>query len=554
MATSTALPPLPPPAAVPRPPQPDARPNSFYAPQPVAPSPLAIGMPAAAPRPPFSPHSSPGSSATTLPSSLGHRDDSPPALLPAKQRGRAPRPSLAIPAQPPLSPARTPVLSPSRSFDRSAASSIVGSRPTTPSLPVSPSIMFNQGRMLLQPGDQAARMSHEKTLALYRQNAAKLQDPNLMYELAVIMVETADTTSEPHEHSDLIKDALALLRKISDRGHAEAQYFLADCYARGLVTGKPQYDKAVPLYILASKHGHGQAAFRAGQLTEEGNGVMQSSSKAVRLYRKAAAEGHPGAMFRLGTAELNGELGLSKNAKGGVKWIKLAAELATPEFPRAAHEFALLHQRGIENVVFQDDAYACELLAQAAELGYAPSAYKLGVNYEYGKMGCAPDAGLSIHMYNIAAQQNHKEACFALCAWYLVGAQGILPQSDTEAYLWAKKAAEQGLAQAEFTVGYFSEQGIGAKKDAAVAKAWYARALEHGDKRASVRLQSLGGVSAAHLAPPAATETHTATMGGKTYTVHTVQSYRNPSLGATNPDRARSRSHSPLGKRSWLRA
>lgn len=54
---------------------------------------------------------------------------------------------------------------------------------------------------------------------------------------------------------------------------------------------------------------------------------------------------------------------------------------------------------------------------------------------------------------DIAAQQNHREACFALTAWYLVGSPGVLPQSDTEAYLWAKKAAEQGLAKAEYAVG-----------------------------------------------------------------------------------------------------
>lgn len=33
----------------------------------------------------------------------------------------------------------------------------------------------------------------------------------------------------------------------------------------------------------------------------------------------------------------------------------------------------------------------------------------------------------------------------------------MLPQSDTEAYLWAKKAAEAGLAKAQYAVGYFSE-------------------------------------------------------------------------------------------------
>lgn len=184
-------------------------------------------------------------------------------------------------------------------------------------------------------------------------------------------------------------------------------------------------------------------------------------------------------MYRLGTAELNGSVGLSKKPKEGVKWLKRSAEHATEEYPHALHELALLHERGIDNILFVDNDYAAELLAQAAELGYAPSAFKLGECYEYGKMGCPQDAALSIHYYvgprafcspqgdrtltrhyaaqNIAAQQGHRDACFALTAWYLVGSPGVLPQSDTEAYLWAKKAAEMGLAKAQYAVGYFTE-------------------------------------------------------------------------------------------------
>lgn len=104
-------------------------------------------------------------------------------------------------------------------------------------------------------------------------------------------------------------------------------------------------------------------------------------------------------MYRLGIAELNGELGLSKRPKEGVKWLKRSAEHATAEFPHALHELALLHERGIENVLFVDFEYSTELLAQAAELGYAPSAYRLGECYEYGKMGCPQDPALSIHYY-----------------------------------------------------------------------------------------------------------------------------------------------------------
>ena len=56
---------------------------------------------------------------------------------------------------------------------------------------------------------------------------------------------------------------------------------------------------------------------------------------------------------------------------------------------------------------------------------------------------------------NIAAQQNHRDSCFALTAWYLVGSPGVLPQSDTEAFLWSKKAADGALAKAMYAVGYF---------------------------------------------------------------------------------------------------
>ena len=66
---------------------------------------------------------------------------------------------------------------------------------------------------------------------------------------------------------------------------------------------------------------------------------------------------------------------------------------------------------------------------------------------------------------NIAAQQSHRDACFALTAWYLVGSPGVLPQSDTEAYLWARRAAEADLVKAMYAVGYFLEVGIGTPSD-----------------------------------------------------------------------------------------
>lgn len=358
----------------------------------------------------------------------------------------------------------------------------------------------------LRPGKEANLLSHDRTLELYRANARKSNDPDVQFEFAVFMIDASKSLPLPpatggnqleiekveEKRDELTREAVQLLKRLADRGHGEAQYFLADCMANGIGTtrARQDFDRAYPMFVLAAKHGHADAAYRAGTCCENGWGCRRESAKAVQFFRKAAAALHPGALYRLGIAELNGELGLSKRPKEGVKWLKRSAEHATAEFPHALHELALLHERGVDNVLFVDFEYSAELLAQASELGYAPSAYRLGECYEYGKMGCPQDAALSIHYYNIAAQQDHRDACFALTAWYLVGSPGVLPQSDTEAYLWAKRAAEQGLAKAMYAVGYFSEVGVGTVQSLADAMQWYKRAAEAGDKRATQRLKT----------------------------------------------------------------
>lgn len=368
---------------------------------------------------------------------------------------------------------------------------------------------LSQGPLLdhshLRPGNQASLLSYERTLELYRANAKKTQDPDIQFEFAVFMIDASKSFPIPaptpgnvmeiekaiEKRDNLVHEATGLLKRQADRGHPASQYFLADCYSNGLGTykNKQDFDRAYPLFVLAAKHGHPDAAYRAGTCCENGWGCRRESAKALQFFRKAGAALHPGAMYRLGIAELNGELGLSKRPREGVKWLKRSAEHATAEFPHALHELALLHERGIENVVFVDVEYTVELLAQAAELGYAPSAYRLGECYEYGKLGCPQDPALSIHYYNIAAQQNHRDACFALTAWYLVGSPGVLPQSDTEAYLWARKAADAGLAKAMYAVGYFLEVGIGTPPDLQESMTYFKKAAELGDKRAQQRLK-----------------------------------------------------------------
>lgn len=143
-------------------------------------------------------------------------------------------------------------------------------------------------------------------------------------------VPSSPQTRKEHEKADLIAESIALLQKLATRGHVDSQFLLADCYTQAIGTpkGKRDFDKAFPLFVLAAKHGHTEATFRAGQCCENGWGTRKEKDKAVTFYRKAAVAQFPPAMYRLGLAEMNGDIGLSKKPKEGVKWLKRAAEVS----------------------------------------------------------------------------------------------------------------------------------------------------------------------------------------------------------------------------------
>jgi len=174
----------------------------------------------------------------------------------------------------------------------------------------------------------------------------------------------------------------------------------------------------------------------------------------------------------------------------GVNWLKRAAEAATTLYPNAPYELGLLHEYGHKDVVFPDERYAVELFAKAADLGHAEAAFRLGEAYEYGRMGCPEDAGLSIHYYSQSARAGNPSAMLSLCAWYMVGAPDVLEKSDEEAFAWAQQAAQAGLAKAEFATGYFMERGVGCRRDPLEAWKYYVRAADHGDERAIARLRA----------------------------------------------------------------
>ncbi|KAL5339589.1 hypothetical protein BJX70DRAFT_149081 [Aspergillus crustosus] len=319
-----------------------------------------------------------------------------------------------------------------------------------------------------------------------------------LVEASVVLVESSrlDPKSKSKAREKYNLDAHKILKKLVSSGYPDAQFYMADCYGQGLLGLQSDPKEAFNLYQSAAKAGHAQAAYRVAVCCEigqeDGGGTKRDPFKAVQWYKRAASLGDPPAMYKMGMIQLKGLLGQSRNPREGISWLKRAAEGADEENPHALHELALLYTSASDNdVVIRDEDYASQLFHQAAELGYKFSQFRLGMAYEYGTMGCPVDARQSIMLYSAAAAQGEHQAELALSGWYLTGVEGILQQSDTEAYLWARKAAASGLAKAEYAMGYFTETGIGAAANLDDAKRWYWRAAAQGFPKARERLEEL---------------------------------------------------------------
>ncbi|GAD96997.1 chitin synthase activator [Paecilomyces variotii No. 5] len=375
-------------------------------------------------------------------------------------------------------------------------------------------------------GNNASLLGHRQTFEMYLANVKKANDPSTQYEFAVFMVNAVremppeeledggSSTQSGAESSEvtrarLLREARSILQLLASRGHPFSQYYLADGFASGLFSnGKEDWDRAFPLFVAASKHGHAEAGYRVGLCYEFGWGNKIDGAKAAQFYRQAASKNHPGAMLRLAKACIAGEMGLGKRYREGITWLKRAAESADELYNAGPYELGLLHVEGYGPDVFPDPAYAAQLFTRSAELGHAEANYRLGDAYEHGKLKCPKDATLSIHFYTGAAQAGHPQAMMALCAWYLVGAPPFMEKDENEAYEWAKKAAETGLAKAQYAVGYFTEMGIGCRRDPLEANVWYVRAADQGDERAKHRIAAIRAAAeggSPNPTPPVAT-------------------------------------------------
>ena len=320
---------------------------------------------------------------------------------------------------------------------------------------------------LAHPADQALAMTYVK---------------KLVEACDVLVPKIADQKQRNKTREQYIMTAHKQLKKLIAAQNTDAMFYMADCYGRGSLGLEPDNKEAFSLYQSAAKGNHAAAAYRTAVCcelgNEEGGGTRKDPLKAIQWYKRAAVLGDIPATYKMGMIQLKGLLGQPKDLREAVKWLKAAADKADIENPHALHELGLLYEAPQlpDTSIVRDEQYSFRLFQQAANLGYKFSQFRMGCAYEYGLFNCSINPRDSIMWYSRAAVQEEHQSELALSGWYLTGSEGVLQQSDTEAYLWARRAAMAGNAKAEYAMGYFTEVGIGIQPNLEDAKRWYWRA------------------------------------------------------------------------------
>lgn len=189
-----------------------------------------------------------------------------------------------------------------------------------------------------------------------------------------------------------LKQAVQLYRFAAERGFAEAQNDLGDCYYNGNGV-KQDFNEAARWYRKAAMQGDVPARCNLGICYYYGNGVNQDYIEAIEWHTQAAKHGYAAAQYYLGNCLYYG-YGGQQDFEEAIKWFKLAADQGNAD---AQYYLGRCYYYG--DGVEQDFNEAVKWFTLAAEQGQIDAQDSLGRCYEYGN-GVEQDYGKAYKWYS----------------------------------------------------------------------------------------------------------------------------------------------------------
>ena len=271
------------------------------------------------------------------------------------------------------------------------------------------------------------------------------------------------------------------------------------------------YSIAHSWFLKAANKGDSNALYWLYRLFYEDSWVKKDVKTALYWLKKAAKQNHATALFELGLWYFYEEEGGPK--QDYKKAFELFTKAAEQGDFRAWIEKGYCYYDGKGTDKSYDKAIDCWL--NALEFGWlpsqevwdmisehanAPTSYLIGENYYKGKGFYKQDFAQALKWFRRAAEQGMAEAQYSLgdCYYYANGVK----QDYKEAAKWYLMAAEQGNADAQNALGHCYAQANGVPYDMNEAEKWWQMAADQGNFEAEVALQNLEEERAKGINPP----------------------------------------------------
>ena len=303
----------------------------------------------------------------------------------------------------------------------------------------------------------------------------------------------AARSATPRVEHQLKEDAMNVVTFLADQHHPKAEFLRGMWLEWGRFGQREDKKEAFRCYSRAADRQYARAEYRIGMLYESYNDPV----KALRHYHRGVDAGDAASCYRLGMMTLRGQHGQQQDFKRGVELIKKSAEGADENAAQGAYVYGMLLSRQLPQIEVPDgyldfdERKARMNIEKAAYLKFAKAQLKMGSAYELASLGCDFNPALSVHYNALASKQGEAEADMSLSKWFLVGSEGLFPKNEELAFTYAERAAQSGLATAEFALGYFHEIGMYVPVNLDKALEWYQKASKHGNTDATGRIEGL---------------------------------------------------------------
>lgn len=319
------------------------------------------------------------------------------------------------------------------------------------------------------------------SLKTYVDKANQTEDAKDQYFAALYYLKqytAADTTK-----------AIDLLTKSAGQKFPFAANELGNIYSADSTNSRYDIKKAIEYYEVGVKGGSDRAMINLASLYINGEGVTPDYKRALQLRTDAtlgllalAEAGDLMAQHRLGCNLVDG-MGVVKNQKAGLAWIKKAADKGNM---LAQYSMGICYTYGYGGLK-KDRQEAFEYFKKAADKGDAKamtcvaSAYKSGIGTEMNRYS-------AFNNFLKAANLGEQDAMFEVALAYQNGYGTDIDYA--EAFKWYKKLAELGNTSAQNNLGAMYQNGQGVVKDEAEAFKWFLKAANAG---ATFSMRVVGG-------------------------------------------------------------